>query len=86
MCAQAEVRYGSCLDGWGLSWDAAGYEDAADFQDACLTWVWEMGLLEADAGETGVVDSVCEDRSLVFSSGTCDDFTSVNWSTYPGGE
>lgn len=83
MCVSAEVLYGGCLESWGASWSAAGYEDGADFRDACSTWAWEMRLLEADAGLDGEVDATCEERTAAFTGGTCEAYTQIDWNVPP---
>ncbi len=80
MCAAAASLYGACLEDWGADWAAAGYADGADFQDACETWAWEQRLLEDEAGQQGVVDATCLEREALFTEGTCEDFTAVDWS------
>ena len=82
MCAAAADLYGGCLSSWGADWEAAAYEDEADFLDACATWAWEERQLEAEAGHVGSVDTVCEERERQFAAedATCDDFTSLDWS------
>jgi hypothetical protein len=83
LCAAAADRYGACLEAGGADWPAAGYDDRADFLDACHTWAWEARLLEADAGEDGAVDRTCRTRRAAIADGDCDTFTSIDWSTMP---
>lgn len=85
MCEAGASLYGGCLAEWGADWSAAGYTDDDDFVDACATWSYEMHLLEAEAGHEGQVDAACAERERSFSSdsATCDDFTSLDWSTPP---
>ena len=83
MCAAATTLYGSCLDGWGAAWTDAGYEDEADFLDACETWAWSARLLEDEAGETGRIDATCRERTVQYTDGTCEDFLATDWSTLP---
>ena len=83
MCATATELYGRCLDAWGVDWEAAGYADAADFASSCDTWAWTSRALEDEAGETGAVDRECRERRALLDGGTCDDFTSLDWSSVP---
>lgn len=86
MCAEAAALYGDCLADWGVGWDAAGYEDAADYEGRCTTWAWEARLLEEDAVDRGVaepgeIDAVCDERlaALSVDEPTCDVVTSMEW-------
>ena len=83
MCTAAAQRYGTCLEAWGTDWQAAGYQDEADFLDACDTWVWVSRELEADAGTEGRVDAECREKRAVLEQGTCDDFLELDWSESP---
>ena len=91
MCASASTLYATCLDEWDLDWQAAGYDDAAGFVDACETWAWQMRELEADAvqrdqlDEPSAVDAACADRNAVFTDdlAVCEDYADVDWSTVP---
>ena len=59
MCAAAENLTASCLEGWDLDWDAAGYEDTDDFQNSCETWAWEQEQLNAAAKKRGMRPRAC---------------------------
>ena len=83
MCAAAAELYGGCLEGWGTDWTAAGYDDKADFLDACDTWAWTSRELEAEADKEGAVDAECRSRQDTLEGGTCDDFTALDWSGVP---
>lgn len=99
MCARAEELYGACLADWGLGWEAAGYEDGADFVDRCETWAWEMRILERAAvrrGEldgTGAVDATCTQREAALSAAIdaadtgaprdCAAYTDIAWDEVP---
>ena len=79
MCQSAADLYGGCLQDWGEDWETVGYTCRADFVHSCNTWAWETRILATDAGEGGVVDEVCLDRSALFEAGECSDYTSVDW-------
>ena len=91
MCASAADLYGGCLEGWGVDWTAAGFDDEAAFVDSCETWAWEMTLLEQDAVERGEIDEggwlapVCRERDAAFGApdATCDAYTSIDWNDTP---
>ncbi len=91
MCEAAAVLYGGCLRDWGAGWEAAGYDDEADFLDACNTWAWELRLLEEDAvergviEETGQIDGICLARRDAFTAedATCSTYTSIDWNDVP---
>ncbi len=89
MCSSAAALYGGCLEGWGLDWTAAGYEDEEDFLGSCATWAWELRVLEEAAIERGElaagghVDAVCEERAELFQDGVCSDYTDIDWSQPP---
>lgn len=86
--------YGACLEGWELSWPAAGYDDAQHFLASCDTWAWEMAQVHREALRTGQTDDedwlerTCDTRTQAFSDpeATCDDYTSVDWDTVPWAE
>jgi hypothetical protein len=83
MCVAAADLYGSCLEAWETDWPAAGYDDRADFLDACETWTWTSRLLEEDADRAGEVDALCRERHELYVSGTCEDFAGTDWSSVP---
>lgn len=91
MCAAAVVLYGDCLTAWGADWPAAGYEDAARYQNACDTWAWEMALLQDHAveegrqGAEGWLADTCQERAdrLSAEEATCDDYTTIDWGEAP---
>lgn len=88
MCEAAADLYGGCLRDWGAGWEAAAYADEDDFLDACGTWAWETRQLEVEAGESGATDAACESREALFAAedATCDDYTTMDWSTPPWAE
>ena len=61
MCAAAAVHTADCLAADELDWPAAGYDDEADFLDACATWAWELRVLD--------VDPECAAREQALSAG-----------------
>lgn len=67
MCVAARERFSGCMEESGLEWGASvGYADAADYDDWCATYTWELRQLgRADA---------CAERLPVFEGGTCDDY------------
>jgi len=83
MCAAAATRTEACLAEQGLTWQGAGYDDEADYLDACAAWAWELRVLEEDAGEEGQVDRTCEERTTLFSDGDCADWAAVDWNEVP---
>jgi hypothetical protein len=83
MCAAATELYGGCLTDWGVEWANAGYDDEEDFRETCDTWAWQARILEAEAGRSGQIDATCRTRTALFTNGTCEDFTSINWSELP---
>lgn len=96
MCVQAEALYGTCLEQWGVGWEAAGYADGDDFLASCETWAWEMELLEEAAvkrGEleqTGAVDATCNERAEAFAAAQADTagpdcaaYTDIAWDQAP---
>ena len=82
-CDQAQRLFEACLDDWGIDWTDAGYQDADDYLDACLTWAWEMRTLAADAGDPGAADSLCEERTTELETGTCDAYLAIDWAYQP---
>ena len=83
MCDAAAALYEGCLVEWGVSWDQAGFDGQLGFLESCDTWAWELRVLEEDAQEAGAVDAICRERSALFESGTCDDYTSNDWDALP---
>lgn len=86
MCAASREVYGTCLEEWGLDWQAAGYLDADDFEGRCTTWAWELRLLAADAGQPGrVVDAECSERldTWTVPGASCSSWTAVDWTALP---
>ena len=90
MCQAAADLYGGCLEGWGLDWTAAGYDDEADYLGSCETWGWEMRALEAQAirdgdAEAGAVDGICVERTALLSAedAECSAYTDIDWNTAP---
>ena len=83
MCAAAAALYGGCLADWGADWSAAGYADEADFLTACAAWGWEMSLLEADAGQEGVLEDTCSARASALSAddAACSAYTDIDWNS-----
>ena len=80
MCAAAAELYGSCLDGWGVSWVEAGFESEGSFLGSCETWSWEQSILTEDLS---VVEGVCSERLDQFEAGIeagdCTAYTGVDW-------
>lgn len=73
MCVAARERFAACLEEEGLEWGpAVGYADAADYDDWCATWAWELRQL-------GQADT-CAARIPTFETGTCDDYHAA-WET-----
>lgn len=62
MCDAALDRYEICMAERGLAWGMA-YADAADYRDACATWVWERRQL----GEP----DTCAEMEATFTDGDC---------------
>ena len=83
MCAAATELYGGCLADWGVEWTSAGYEDEDDFRETCDTWAWQTRILEEEAEKSGQINGLCEERRALFETGTCADFTGINWSELP---
>lgn len=91
MCASAAALYGGCLADWGADWSAAGYDDEADFLDACATWGWELAVLEQDAVKRGALEAtgpaadLCALRDDAFSAddATCATYTETDWGALP---
>lgn len=65
MCVAAQGRYEVCMEERGLTYGMT-YEDAADYQNACETWVWEARQL----GET----PACAEMTRTFEEGSCEDY------------
>lgn len=82
-CNQAQAVFAGCLDAWGIDWTDAGYQDAEDYLDACLTWAWEMRILAEDAGEADAVDTLCEERTQTLEAGTCETYLAIDWNAVP---
>ena len=83
MCTSASALFAECLTEWQLSWEQAGFAGEEGYLENCETWAWELRLLEVDAGETGQVDAICQERADLFMDGTCEDYTAVDWNTPP---
>lgn len=87
LCAEAAAALSPCVEAQGLSWSAYGYEDQADFQDACDTWAWEQARMaqHASARQGGggqglhALEARCVDLSETFATGTCEEQLSVRW-------
>lgn len=67
MCVAARDRFEACLDAEGLTYgESVGYESAADYEDWCDTFSWELrALSQADS---------CAARLPIFEEGTCADY------------
>jgi hypothetical protein len=65
MCVAAQARYEVCMEERGLTYGMT-YADAADYQNACDTWVWEQRQL----GE----EPACVDMTTTFDEGTCEEY------------
>ena len=90
MCDAGAALYGGCLDGWGVEWSSAGYDDEQDWREACAAWAWELRLLEADAvahgqAQGGEDDALCVEREALWrdDGATCTDYSQVDWSEVP---
>lgn len=91
LCVAAAEHQRACLVEWGVEWDAAGYEDEADFLLSCQTWAWEMSLLEADAvangvlAQPGTLAETCTDWTTAYAETdmTCASELPVDWHTPP---
>ena len=85
MCSAAESLYGDCLSSWGAGWEAAGYDDANEFAEACETWTFEMRTLEEEAGKMGATSETCETRAFAMTAtdATCAAFTDTDWNAVP---
>lgn len=72
MCDAALVRFEACLEERGEAWGPeVGYTDAADYENWCATYTWELRQLgEADT---------CAEKLPMFEDGTCDDYDAA-WS------
>ncbi len=82
-CDQARNLFETCLEEWGIDWTDAGYQDAQDYLDACLTWAWEMRILATDAGEPEALDTLCEERTIELEAGSCDTYLAIDWAYQP---
>jgi hypothetical protein len=79
MCTTATELYGGCLDGWGSTWETAGFEDEAAHQNSCETWAWELSIL----GDNDSLVDTCEERLELFESGDCGTYTGIDWNEHP---
>lgn len=79
MCEEATAVREGCLEEAGQDWSEAGFVDAADHTDWCLTWAWEQRLLERDAGEPGRTEALCEDRADALQGISCEDYDALAW-------
>ncbi|MDP2306922.1 MAG: hypothetical protein Q8P18_12935 [Pseudomonadota bacterium] len=67
LCTAARDRYEGCLEAGGLTWGASvGYESAAEYDDWCETFSWELR-------ELGQADS-CGDRLALVEGGECSEY------------
>jgi hypothetical protein len=80
MCGAAAELYGSCLEGWGVSWSDAGFESEDSFLGSCETWAWEQSIL---TGDPTLVESVCSERLALLNAGLevddCTAYTEIDW-------
>ena len=79
MCTTATALYGDCLESWGVGWSDGGFDNAADHQETCEVWSWEIAELHG----RGVSDQLCEDRAEVLRNGECNDYTDIDWNETP---
>ena len=75
MCDHATDLYGTCLEGWGLDWTAAGHDDANSHLESCRVWSWEQSLLN----DSKTVNEICSERASIFHHGECSDYTDIDW-------
>lgn len=67
LCTAARDRFEGCLEAGGLTWGASvGYESAADYDNWCDTFAWELR-------ELGQADT-CAERQALVEGGTCSDY------------
>lgn len=83
LCPVAGDAFETCLDEWGLSWGTGvGYEDRADYDGWCSTWVLEQRTLaetsEDPAASEDELESRCEEQIESLESGDCSRY----WSTW----
>tara|TARA_B110000037_G_scaffold219815_1_gene285777 strand:+ start:1566 stop:1943 length:378 start_codon:yes stop_codon:yes gene_type:complete len=80
MCEAAADLYGSCLDGWGVSWIEAGFKSEDSFLGSCETWSWEQSILNEDIS---VVEAVCIERldqiNIGIEDNDCTAYTEIDW-------
>ena len=79
-CALAASTRGECLADEGLDWEAAGYEDEADYAGSCETWAWEQRLLAREAGgDPDAVGARCEALGEAVETGGCEALAAIDW-------
>lgn len=67
MCTAAGDRFDACLVEGGVTWGASvGYESAADYDNWCDTYAWELRELGQDY--------TCADRQTLIEEGSCADY------------
>ena len=82
-CARATAFHASCLAEAGSSFADYGYDDSADYEDACLTWAWEEKQLE-DAGVLDQsVEDLCKGLAEAYPQAACPEEMSVDWRSPP---
>ena len=89
LCEATTNRFEACLDEREETWESAGYSSAADYQDSCHTWAWELGILtrstEAPDEATAKLDTFCADQQALVEeeSTSCEAFLALDWETEP---
>lgn len=83
LCPVAGDAFELCLDEWGLSWGSGvGYEDRADYDSWCSTWVLEQRTLaetsEAPQSAEHDLETRCEEQTASLQAGDCSQY----WSTW----
>jgi len=79
MCTIATELYDDCLDGWGASWEDAGFDGAYAHQTSCETWAWELSILS----DNDSLVETCLERANLFESGDCSAYTGIDWNEHP---
>ena len=84
MCERVVAQECGCLAQWDAQWSELGYSDQEDYFEACETWVWQMRLLEEDAG-SDALDGHCQDWTETLDAGPmeCGQWAESDWSDIP---
>ena len=80
MCAEASLRFEECLEEWGQGYEDRGYDDAADFDNGCHTWVWEQTMLV----HISDLEDACANRLELWRTDTCDTAIAQAWTSVTG--